>query len=108
MKSLEIENLSFLRVKEKKQEEKIKKEKKQEEKIKKEKKQEDVEDNSLYFIFKNIKNKAGKGIEPISTTDYVVALPLSYPAKIMEMGGFDPPTSRMQSERSNQLIYIPK
>ena len=55
--------------------------KKQEEENQKRKKQEDAEDNSLYFIFKNIKNKAGKGIEPISTTDYVVALPLSYPAK---------------------------
>ena len=29
---------------------------------------EDVEDNSLYFIFRNIKNKAGKGFEPISST----------------------------------------
>ena len=27
-----------------------------------------------------MKNKAGKGIEPISITDYVIALPLSYPA----------------------------
>ena len=45
------------------------KSKKQEEKIKKEKKQEHVEDNSLYFIFLNIKNKARKGVEPISTTD---------------------------------------
>ena len=55
--------------KEENQKEENQKRKKQEEKIKKEKKQKHVEDNSLYFIFKNIKNKARKGVEPISTTD---------------------------------------
>ena len=37
-----------------------------------------------------MKNKARKGIEPISITDYVIALPLSYPAKFMESLGVDP------------------